>query len=584
MTLPKQFSGGTPADRSRSVGWGDAPGRLRATAVIVLYGMAPEESPAFRSLIEARTKIRADQANVSIVIWDNSPSWQFSHHLPNDVFYCHDPRNPGLATAYNHAVEIAIQQRSQWLITLDQDTTVPPDYLLRMTAAAQLCASRPDVGAIVPQIAIGPKRLSPYRFALGAIPRWYRPGFCGIPGEPVFALNSGAMIRVEALQQIGGYDQRFTLDHSDSVVFRNLHRYGKRVYIEGGIQLGHELSLIGKNLSKERYRRALIAESAFWDLHMNWLAGCERTLRLLLRSSRHWVRGDRSDLRRVTKHFLYLRIFRSRKARLRRWRESLDRRRQPGRALEQNVRPRPKVSVCMSAFNGARFVQAQLESILPQLSPDDEVVIVDDSSRDQTVARVLSLDDRRIRLLGHERNEGVVASFEDALRCATGEILFLSDDDDLWHPSKVEKILREFDRHQDVNVVTSRVALIDEWGDPLPDAPVNRYGRFFPGFWRNILKNHYQGSAMAIRASLLGSILPFPRAGLFLHDVWIGTRNEALRGKTAFIDEPLVYYRRHDRNLSRAHGLLKRIQLRIELLIAHIAYAARKTRADSLTR
>lgn len=78
----------------------------------------------------------------------------------------------------------------------------------------------------------------------------------------------------------------------------------------------------------------------------------------------------------------------------------------------------------MAAFNGERFIQAQLESILPQLASDDKIVIVNDCSQDETIARVVGLGDARIRLFAHQSNEGVVVTFEDALRCATGDILF----------------------------------------------------------------------------------------------------------------------------------------------------------------
>jgi glycosyltransferase involved in cell wall biosynthesis len=227
----------------------------------------------------------------------------------------------------------------------------------------------------------------------------------------------------------------------------------------------------------------------------------------------------------------------------------------------------------MAAYKGARFIEGQLASILPQLAPGDEIVIVDDDSPDDTVARAAGVNDPRIRIYLHSKNEGVVATFEDALRSATGDVLILCDDDDLWAPTKIERILAEFEKDPEVNVVTSRVALINERGERLPDAGVNRYGRFFPGFWRNVIKNHYQGSAMAIRASLLGQVLPFPHTRLFLHDVWIGTRNEALGGKVAYIDEPLVYYRRHSQNVSHTHGLLRQIRIRIDLLLAHAAHA-----------
>ncbi len=548
---------------------------FHATAVIVLYGMTPEGSPAFRSLIEARAMTTAADGNTSIVVWDNSPSEPENVVLPDDVLYFHDARNLGLAFAYNQALEIAIRKGSQWLITLDQDTTLPVDYLTRMVGTARLYASRCEIGAILPQIAFGPKRLSPNRFLFGAIPDWYRAGFRGVPEEPVFAMNSGAMVRVDALKQIGGYDLRFPLDHSDFVMLFNLHQHGKRVSIEGNIQLQHEFSMMDMNrlVSEGRYRRGLTTETAFWDLHMNWLAGCERTARLALRMVRHWMRGDRKELRRVTLQFLGWRLFRSKKTRLRGWRESLAEQTPAAMSFSSAAPSRAKVSVCMAAYNGARFIEAQIASILPQLAPDDEIVIVDDNSQDDTVARITSMRDPRIRLYAHDRNEGVVATFEDALRCATGHILFLSDDDDLWAPTKVERILREFEAHPEAQLVASRVALIDERGAVLPDARVNRYGRFVPGFWRNIFKNHYQGSAMAIRASFLGQVLPFPREKLFLHDAWIGTRNDARGGKTIFIDEPLVYYRRHSQNASRRYGLMRVIKLRINLLIAHVIHA-----------
>jgi glycosyltransferase involved in cell wall biosynthesis len=559
-------------------------GPLRATAVVVLYGMAPGQSPAFRSLMEARTRLQPELGRVFLVLWDNSASPHVGDTLPEDVIYLHDPRNPGLAAAYNGALEIAIQHGSNWLITLDQDSTVPADYMVRMANAARLCSGFAGVAAIVPQIAAGAKRLSPNYFLLGAMPRWFPRGFRGTPRQPVFAFNSGTMVSVSVLEQIGGYDTRFPLDHSDAALFRRLHQFGKRVYVEGGIQLEHEFSMADMNrrMNVDRYRGALLAETAFWDLHMNRLAGCERTARLALRMFRHWQRGHRAELRKITREFLFYRLFHSREARLRRWREWLGQKGLPASGPGKEPKARPRVSVCMAAFNGARFIEAQIESILPQLAAGDEIVIVDDGSEDETVARVARIGDARIRLFAHERNQGAVATFEDALRCATGDILFLCDDDDLWHPEKVEKVLREFAQHPEVNVVTSRVALIDDRGARLPDARVNRYGRFFPGFWRNVVKNHYQGSAMAIRASFLGLVLPFPQTKSFLHDAWIGTRNEALGGTTAFINEPLLYYRRHAQNLSRRHSWLNRVRLRIDLLLAHILRAIGASNARSL--
>jgi glycosyltransferase involved in cell wall biosynthesis len=227
----------------------------------------------------------------------------------------------------------------------------------------------------------------------------------------------------------------------------------------------------------------------------------------------------------------------------------------------------------MAAYNGGPFVKAQMQSILTQLGPNDELVVVDDCSKDDTVERIEQVGDARVKLLRHERNAGVVATFEDALRCATGEVLFLCDDDDLWAPTKVQRFMEVFASRPDVEIVSSRVRIIDENDRPLPHSRINRQGRFLPGFWRNLIVNHYQGSAMAIRASLLGRVLPLPARGSFLHDVWIGTRSELLGGKTYFIDEDLLYYRRHSSNASRTKSLPAQIQTRMDLLLAHLRHA-----------
>ncbi len=552
---------------------------LRATVAIVLYRIAPADSPALQSVLKAIGKLPPLDAEVRIMLWDNSPGPQRDHALPDSVSYTRDPDNSGLANAYNRALEAAIHQQSEWLITLDQDTAVPLDYFVKMASAANLCTQFAGVGAVVPQIEADGRMLSPNHFLFGASPRWYRSGYTGVPYEVAFAFNSGAMLSVSVLQQVGGYDPWFWLDDSDAQIFSRLQQHGKRVYIAGDIQVQHEFSMknMSQRMSPGRYRNALLAESAFWDTRMNRLAGCERTLRLLFRLIKHRMRNDSSELQHITWNALDRRLFTSRKKRIEQWKEAT--RQQLGDRLESTGlgARRPKISACMAAYNGAAFISAQLRSILSQLGEDDEVVIVDDCSQDDTVDRISQLKDTRIRLLRHTSNAGVVATFEDALRSATGDILFLCDDDDVWAPTKVRRFLDEFEARPDVEVITSRVGLIDERDARLPDSRLNRNGKFLPGFWPNLFKNHYQGSAMAIRSSLLGRVLPFPRRKSFLHDAWIGTRNDIIGGKTAFIDEDLLFYRRHSKNASNTKSRLHQIKTRIELLMAHISHALRLT-------
>ena len=551
---------------------------LTVTVVIVLYRIGPGESPAFQSVMAARERLAADGGEVRVLLWDNSPESAKASELQPGVDYVHDSSNSGLAKAYNRALDLAAQQQSEWLLTLDQDTAVPEDFFVRMATAAHASTRYAGIGAIVPQIAAGGRQLSPNYFKFGAVPRWYRAGYVGVPVDAVFAFNSGAMLKVEALRQVGGYDPRFWLDDSDALIFSKLHEHGKRVYIAGDIQVEHEFSMkdMQNRMSAARYENALFAETAFWDLRMNRAAGWERTLRLALRMVKQWRRKDPIALRRITWEAFKRRLFTSRRKRIAEWMAATqDRVASVNMHAERSGEPR--ISACMASYNGGRFVDAQLQSVLSQLKPQDELVIIDDRSTDDTLERIRQIGDARIQLRKHERNAGVVATFEDALRSATGQILFLCDDDDVWAPTKVRRFLDVFANHPEVEIVQSRVRMIDENDRPLPDSRINRKGRFLPGFWRNLYKNHYQGSAMAIRASLLGRVLPFPARKGFLHDAWIGTRNDLLGGRTAFIDEDLLFYRRHINNASRTKSFSRQVLTRFDLLFSHLWYAFRSS-------
>ena len=124
---------------------------------------------------------------------------------------------------------------------------------------------------------------------------------------------------------------------------------------------------------------------------------------------------------------------------------------------------RPQISVALAAYNGARYIGLQLQSILAQLRTNDEVVVVDDASTDDTIARVEALQDARIRILANPTNRGVFHTFERAMQATSGEIVFLSDQDDVWEPNKVSAILSTF-QDPKVSLVLSDAAIIDADG------------------------------------------------------------------------------------------------------------------------
>jgi len=215
------------------------------------------------------------------------------------------------------------------------------------------------------------------------------------------------------------------------------------------------------------------------------------------------------------------------------------------------IQERQSISVCMAVHNGSKFIEEQIASILPQLGENDELVIVDDASIDETIAIIEGFNDEHIRLVRHEYNRGVIQSFEHALKEAKGEIIFLADQDDIWRPDKVVKFLEMFRIYPDVTVVQSDCSIIDYYGNITSKSRLKMRGirEFYPGALRNLARNLYQGSAMAFRRSILEFCLPFP-VDIPMHDMWIGIVNQFV-GKAGFIEKPLLLWRRHGGNDSR---------------------------------
>lgn len=221
-----------------------------------------------------------------------------------------------------------------------------------------------------------------------------------------------------------------------------------------------------------------------------------------------------------------------------------------------------KVSVALAAYNGERYLLSQLTSILSQLGEADEVVVVDDASTDSTAQLVEGLKDARIRLLRNSSNQGVFKSFERAMRSTSGELVFLSDQDDVWHPDKVRTVTAAF-TDPSVSLVLSDATVIDAEGRVLDSSFYRSTGTFEPGLFRTLIRNRYLGCTMAIRRGMMQRVLPFPDK-MPMHDMWIGIVNR-LHGKVVYLDQPLMSYRRHGSNVSRSGSVLQRLKWRINL-------------------
>lgn len=222
------------------------------------------------------------------------------------------------------------------------------------------------------------------------------------------------------------------------------------------------------------------------------------------------------------------------------------------------------ISVCMPTYNGARFIKAQVESILPQLNADDELVVSDDGSTDDTLAILQDFGDSRIKILKGKNRLGPVYNLERALKNASGDTIFLADQDDIWLPGKVEAVCEALKRD----------ALV------MHDAYVLKNGKractlsslrpHCKGAFANWVRNTYTGCCMAFRSEVLSSALPFP-PHLPMHDQWLGIVADKIYS-TGYVETPLIEYRIHDNNatqlMGESKGLWKRIEWRFWLIVA----------------
>ena len=204
------------------------------------------------------------------------------------------------------------------------------------------------------------------------------------------------------------------------------------------------------------------------------------------------------------------------------------------------------VSVAMAAYNGGKNIRRQIDSILPQLKENDELVISLNPSTDNTEEIIRSYQDERIRLFYCEE-KGILANFENAIAHTEKDIIFLSDQDDIWHLDKIGTVLNRF-QDESITAVCHKRHMVDQdlnaIDDPLMEKQKERC--ITPS---EILKqNMVQGSCLAFRNSLKAMILPIPRS-LPMHDSWIGYLASS-SGKLLFIEDELIDYVRHEDNAS----------------------------------
>ena len=167
------------------------------------------------------------------------------------------------------------------------------------------------------------------------------------------------------------------------------------------------------------------------------------------------------------------------------------------------------ISVCIATYNGETYLREQLDSILPQLDKDDEVIISDDGSTDSTIHLISGLGDCRIRVVQNEGKKGCIHNFENALKHAKGDYIFLSDQDDIWAPNKVQKFMQALAVSDcvvsDASVVDTNKNVIEE---SFYKCNNNHKGKLY----NLLVSNNYLGCCMAFHKRILTKAFPFPKS------------------------------------------------------------------------
>lgn len=213
-----------------------------------------------------------------------------------------------------------------------------------------------------------------------------------------------------------------------------------------------------------------------------------------------------------------------------------------------------KVSVAMCTYNGEKYIEEQLNSILCQTKKIDEIIICDDGSKDKTIeicTKILKSSDVEYTLKLNKENLGFANNFYQAITLCSGDIIFFSDQDDVWKENKVDLICRSFDSDPNALLVFSNAYITNENLDITGDLfkSLSYQDEYldsqYDAFYYILNDNFVTGATTAIKKEILNYIGDLNNG--WAHDYWFGVV-AALNGGLKSINDSLIYYRQHDSN------------------------------------
>ncbi|KAA0548355.1 glycosyltransferase [Bacillus sp. BGMRC 2118] len=234
---------------------------MMLTFVVVLYNQRLEKSKTMSSLLKAIAEGQIRE-RLEVIVYDNSQEAQEVKQLHPGltITYHHDPRNLGVAVAYNYAWKVAVENGSKWLVLLDHDTHLTGEYIRTVTNLSEYDT---QIAALVPNVMYEGTHISPvYSDTLRPL-QGDKPKI-GIQSKAIMAINSGAVLNVDFLNEIQGFNEEFALDYLDHWLFYKIDKEGYQVELLD-VTLEHDLSVMDyNNVSLTRYQSILSSEFNFY--------------------------------------------------------------------------------------------------------------------------------------------------------------------------------------------------------------------------------------------------------------------------------------------------------------------------------
>lgn len=216
-----------------------------------------------------------------------------------------------------------------------------------------------------------------------------------------------------------------------------------------------------------------------------------------------------------------------------------------------------KISIALATYNGGKYLQEQLDSFAVQTRLPDELVVCDDGSTDNTLDILRKYENQApftVRIFQNPQNLGYVQNFAKAMSLCSGDIIFLSDQDDAWYSNKIEVITGEFERDQSCMVITSNSDITDE--------SLKKTGLTLLGQLRNVGSSERQftnGCGTAIKKVFLKIVLPIPLNIPNGHDGWVHELGYLIEGRKIITDVLQLYRRHSDTTTSSIYASFKKV-------------------------